>query len=420
MLRATCSRCVAALGVSLASAGACAQSPWDAPAQQTATGNGRYERADYEVDAAPRAEVWDGVRSAWTPVDAQGRTVRTERASASQSPAHAVRTVHTPAEQPRFIPLPEAIIRRSLETTIAPPMTAGSILRSPWVEPSPPPTAAGYARLAVPVTNLPAETQYFPEDSVEPVAPYDHSSIAAEPTAAFDTAPATQLFNGPEEQALSLFETSAPPAQSWSDAYAVSEGVGRGVLLMPAAAPHGTDPQAEEEAVVILDGLDAVATDAQPTHNAYIPTPLSQIRPYRSYSPEGIKLCPDPSARCPEVKALPGSLDAQMREMCHLDFLWVPANVFYSPLYFEDPALERYGHTHGPLLQPFASTGRFAAQLVGLPYQMALDPPHRRVYPLGFFRPGECAPKQVPNVPLNARAAAEAGAVYTGLIFAFP
>ena len=99
---------------------------------------------------------------------------------------------------------------------------------------------------------------------------------------------------------------------------------------------------------------------------------------------------------------------------------WDAPNFFNYPLYFEDPALERYGHTYGSLIQPIVSIGRFSGQLVSLPYQMTLDPPHREVYSLGWYRPGECAPKLHYQIPLNAGAAVVQAATVTGLVFLIP
>lgn len=101
-------------------------------------------------------------------------------------------------------------------------------------------------------------------------------------------------------------------------------------------------------------------------------------------------------------------------------FQWEPTNFYYYPLYFEDPQLERYGHTYGDCLQPVASLARFGAQLVMLPYQMTLDPICTPKYALGWYRPGEVAPKLHYQVPLNAQAAAVEAGVITGLFFAIP
>lgn len=103
-----------------------------------------------------------------------------------------------------------------------------------------------------------------------------------------------------------------------------------------------------------------------------------------------------------------------------LIYQWEPSNLYSYPLYFEDPALERYGHTYGDCLQPIASIVRFGVQTVGLPYQMAIDPICCPKYALGWYRPGECAPKLHYQIPLNAKAAAVEAGVITGLFFAIP
>ena len=99
---------------------------------------------------------------------------------------------------------------------------------------------------------------------------------------------------------------------------------------------------------------------------------------------------------------------------------WEPTNFYYYPLYFADPALERYGHTYHPVVQPVASLARAGVQFVLLPYQMTITPPCKREYPLGWYRPGECAPKLHYQIPLNAKAAVVEAAVVTGLFFAIP
>lgn len=101
-------------------------------------------------------------------------------------------------------------------------------------------------------------------------------------------------------------------------------------------------------------------------------------------------------------------------------FAWHPSNFHHYPLYFEDVALERYGHTHHPLVQPFVSIGRFSGQLLMLPYQMTLDPVNKEVYALGYYRPGDCAPKLRYQVPWNGTAAAVEAGVLTGLFFLIP
>ncbi|MCP4853696.1 MAG: hypothetical protein GY903_04295 [Fuerstiella sp.] len=99
---------------------------------------------------------------------------------------------------------------------------------------------------------------------------------------------------------------------------------------------------------------------------------------------------------------------------------WAPSNLWYHPLYFEDPGLERYGHTRHPLIQPFASTGRFFGQVAGLPYQVALHPYHSREYALGYYQPGEWAPKKKYQIPFNEEAAASEFLWITALVLLIP
>jgi hypothetical protein len=101
-------------------------------------------------------------------------------------------------------------------------------------------------------------------------------------------------------------------------------------------------------------------------------------------------------------------------------YQWEASNLYHYPLYFQDPALERYGHTYGDVVQPVASIVRFGVQTVGLPYQMAIDPITHRQYALGWYRPGEYAPKLHYQVPLNLKAAAVEAAVITGIFYAIP
>ena len=171
--------------------------------------------------------------------------------------------------------------------------------------------------------------------------------------------------------------------------------------------------------------------ERQPDSEA-LPKPISDILPYYDYSPiKGDKpcevLCPRPEGcpedmlakPCPDLTPLPES-PFQDRTFAETHVTWEASNLFSNPLYFEDAPLERYGHTHGQLLQPLVSLGKFGVQFVGLPYQMALHPIHEHRYALGWYRPGELAPYKYYLPPWNRKAALTAGAVYTGLIFVIP
>ncbi|MCA9073623.1 MAG: hypothetical protein KDA93_01220 [Planctomycetaceae bacterium] len=162
-----------------------------------------------------------------------------------------------------------------------------------------------------------------------------------------------------------------------------------------------------------------------------LPKPITSILPYYDYLPDGEDpceyLCPRPEGcgndedapPCPELVALP-DVSLAGRHFVDTHVLWEPANLFHNPLYFEDHALERYGHTHHELLQPFVSVGKFGAQFIGLPYQMALHPAWECQSTLGWHRPGECVPYRYHLPPWNTKAALTAAGTYTGLIFLFP
>jgi hypothetical protein len=91
-----------------------------------------------------------------------------------------------------------------------------------------------------------------------------------------------------------------------------------------------------------------------------------------------------------------------------------------SAAYFEDVAVERYGHSWGPFMQPVMSAAHFYGSVVFLPYKMGLTPPNECVYTLGYYRPGSCAPFMIDPIPLSLRAGvAQAGAV-VGMVHLIP
>ena len=142
---------------------------------------------------------------------------------------------------------------------------------------------------------------------------------------------------------------------------------------------------------------------------------ITTIRPFQDYSPLG-----QPAVnRKPEELKLGGD-EFPERLFESQVYRWKPSDLHHFPLYFEDPPLERYGHTHHELLQPFISAHRFGTQLIGLPYQMAIDPVLKKTYALGWYRPGEPAPMLLYQVPWNSEAAAVEAGVLTGLFFLVP
>jgi hypothetical protein len=223
------------------------------------------------------------------------------------------------------------------------------------------------------------------------------------------------------------------------------------ILPVPNEAPV-VAPDAAGSAEIPASTLQESAPDesaqeiqpniAVPTAGHHIETAIGEILPYFDYEPSevaaqekdckticpcangidcrkpgGTKPCP-----CPEddIKQPWIVKTYTPRAFDEKPFNWDASNVFSYPLYFEDKALERYGHTHLAILQPFISIQRVGGQLALLPYQMAIKRPQHHRYALGYYRPGECAPGLHYQIPLNAKAALVQASVMTGAFLIFP
>ncbi|MEZ6034541.1 MAG: hypothetical protein R3C17_15700 [Planctomycetaceae bacterium] len=182
--------------------------------------------------------------------------------------------------------------------------------------------------------------------------------------------------------------------------------------LKPVAVASSEVEATSDLQVATADNLQS--TDA-PGKNR-LRTDIRKIRPSLSYAMRNI-----------EENQLPEGFNEKLdngeyiaRQTSPAVLQWAPTNLYHYPLYFEDPALERYGHTYHPVVQPFASAGRFATQLAGIPYQMTLHPVCSREYTLGYYRPGECAPKKHYQIPFNEEAALVQAAALAGIFLIFP
>jgi hypothetical protein len=121
-------------------------------------------------------------------------------------------------------------------------------------------------------------------------------------------------------------------------------------------------------------------------------------------------------AECP----LGGRTAPKPREWIASSFNWTAPSLCHKPLYFEEVQLERYGHTAGPIRQPFISGAHFVINTIFLPYKMAINPPQECWYTLGYYRPGNCAPWMIPPVPLSVRGAAAEIAAAVGFVYLIP
>ncbi|MEM9352795.1 MAG: hypothetical protein AAGA92_07260 [Planctomycetota bacterium] len=115
-----------------------------------------------------------------------------------------------------------------------------------------------------------------------------------------------------------------------------------------------------------------------------------------------------------------GSELYEPRQWPQITYTWKAANLCHKPLYFEQVALERYGHTFGFYAQPLLSGVHFFGTLPILPYKMGLKTPNECVYTLGHYRPGNCAPRLYGGMPFTWRAALFQTGVVTGTVFTIP
>jgi len=110
----------------------------------------------------------------------------------------------------------------------------------------------------------------------------------------------------------------------------------------------------------------------------------------------------------------------QPRSWPRLTYTWKASALCHKPLYFEDMAAERYGHSHGPGLEYVTSFIHFFGDLALLPYCVGVDTPCECIYDLGYYRPGNCAPYEFDAFPLSVRGAVTGAIGYSGVVALFP
>lgn len=299
-------------------------------------------------------------------------------------------------------------------------------------------------------------------------------SVVAQPVQrslrSLSTLPTLQRMN-----AAAAHEAAAPPTRASMAAPAASSGMGvvRSAVVRDSGAPRRADCDdqiAESFSLPKLPPADAPETLAAPAGPVrlikgeddyslepapdYQPTRrfkrIAEILPHYDYTPEATggrcqNLCPRPGEPdCPDCRSEleePGSdlcpecpveirladVDPHTSQVAAfgvrpfepINYCWEASNIYHLPIYFEDHCLERYGHTRNYLVQPFFSAGLFATQLIGLPYQMTIDPVCKKRYILGWYRPGRYVPPRYYQIPWNTEAAIVEAAFITGGYYLF-
>ncbi|MCA9004381.1 MAG: hypothetical protein KDA70_03835 [Planctomycetaceae bacterium] len=272
------------------------------------------------------------------------------------------------------------------------------------------------------LNNVPAATSGFSTPVAPAAEPYKTIGLEQNPAAPATTAKNLE-FKGPApvsqpQQIVPVF----PDTQTAGTAYINTQNTYESADPVP-----GLDPNApgflEDETPHMLKKIAGIS----PFFN-YEPDPeIAKNEPCRNLCPrpDG-KPCKTSDEEGGQILACPREFQLSHepysgRNFTESIYTWEASDLNYNPLYFEDPNLERYGYSRRDLVQPFVSIGRFTGQLIALPYQMSIDPVKKKVYPLGFYRPGEPnIPKRINGVPWNTKAALTEGLTATGLIFILP
>jgi hypothetical protein len=103
-----------------------------------------------------------------------------------------------------------------------------------------------------------------------------------------------------------------------------------------------------------------------------------------------------------------------------LTYTWKASALCHKPLFFEQEALERYGHSAGWGCEELLAGAHFFGDVALLPYHFGVEGPCECIYDLGVYRPGDCAPWIVDGFPVSLRGAATAAVGYGAVIALFP
>jgi len=206
-----------------------------------------------------------------------------------------------------------------------------------------------------------------------------------------------------------------------------------------------TDP-ADDEAVAIEDAPQLLGPihDAITQQAEFQPEPPGDSDAFSYEDDENIlsrapnvqdEPCPDPDELKPigeitnDIAAEAGEFPPECtlgddiylpRQWGMTTYTWKASGLCHKPLYFEEVGLERYGHSAGPVLQPFISGAHFFGTLPILPYKMGLEPPCECIYALGYYRPGSCAPRMILPIGISLRGALFQAGAATGVAFLLP
>ena len=201
-------------------------------------------------------------------------------------------------------------------------------------------------------------------------------------------------------------------------------------------------PELQRRVEEVAQRMEAEAAQsqsaAQPAPTDFDADQRNDLDEMRTETQIDISRAPSPAEARP-IAAIPVPEDwvpLGAREWSPQRKYWAAAATCHMPLYFQDPMLERYGHSVekfiGPagrffaypvdnhtqttqrnqMAQPFASAGLFAFQILTLPYALIMDPPWESQYDLGYWRPGDKIPTDLYYLPTHGTGPALKGRKY--------
>lgn len=156
------------------------------------------------------------------------------------------------------------------------------------------------------------------------------------------------------------------------------------VIGVVALQPLSAQEDKKEQGDVLLDklfGFDVLKLTENPTYPQKLMKDLQSDRRYF----ESALVAEPTRLQGPEIGPYPWSAHG---------YCWESPSFCFSPLYFEQPNLERYGQGVGRPFTSASSAVAFVADVTTLPIALICSPPCSKSCTLGHHRPGDCAPYQ--------------------------
>ena len=331
------------------------------------------------------------------------------------------RIAETPATPLISNPAPEPMAPRSTNhteeetaATVSAP-SGGPVVNMPTEAAIPAPGQAVNAALS---------SSTKPEVAVTGAEPIDGPSNAAAAESRQEAVPEVPPVAAPAEEEQSHGLPTLPPAIENRPSSTEFE-----VILPKHPTPPSTlRPELKREVEIIVRKQEDELRRRQQVQDQPMQRGRdSIISDLRAQTQLDISRAPSPAEARP-IKAIPVPEDwvpLAPRNWDPQRKYWAAAATCHLPLYFQDPVLERYGHSVeqfvGPagrfltyplddpsqsiqrnqILQPFFSAGLFAFQIAAWPYNLVMDPPWEAQYDLGYYRPGDPIPTDLYWLPLH-------------------